>query len=377
MGLDRFRADERHYDLPFPLNSPGIHSFYSARYALLAVANFLYRPGASLLVPSYCCGTELDPFLHVGMRLKFYSVSMDLKASADEIASLIGPDSVGLLVTHYFGFSFDLDPLVQLCRREGVALIEDCAHAFLSANGNSPLGRTGDFSVFSLRKTLPTAFGGILYSKEADLRPILRRRAHCRLGSFLVAAQRTAETYAEAPYRSRNSERLQANLINAVAGASRFCGGVAAHACGKMRGSLMDPDSYQFLPDLYKVSMPVRHLRRLRRLDFDAIVARRRQNFLYLLDRFKDLQGFQLPVLSLPEGTCPLIFPVLTEDRESCSERLSQAGLDHFNWWKKFHQEVPWQRFPAAVSLKRRLLAIPIHQDIEEPFLEAVINALS
>ena len=44
-------------------------------------------------------------------------------------ANQASPAAAAALVTHYFGVPADLSPALDLCRRRGIPLIEDCAHA--------------------------------------------------------------------------------------------------------------------------------------------------------------------------------------------------------------------------------------------------------
>jgi dTDP-4-amino-4,6-dideoxygalactose transaminase len=53
-------------------------------------------------------------------------------------------------------------------------LIEDCAHALFSRDANKDLGKYGDLSIFSLRKTLPVYEGGILLINNEKYRRIFK-----------------------------------------------------------------------------------------------------------------------------------------------------------------------------------------------------------
>ena len=50
----------------------------------------------------------------------------------------------------------------QLAEQHGLPLIEDCALSLLSADGDTPLGTTGDVAIFCLYKTLPVPNGGAM-----------------------------------------------------------------------------------------------------------------------------------------------------------------------------------------------------------------------
>lgn len=67
--------------------------------------------------------------------------------------------------------AFDVEAIAALCRAEGVALIEDCAHAHgASWHGRRP-GTWGDAGIFSLyaTKTITTGEGGVLVSENPEV----------------------------------------------------------------------------------------------------------------------------------------------------------------------------------------------------------------
>jgi perosamine synthetase len=67
--------------------------------------------------------------------------------------------------------AFDAQRIADYCAREGIFLLEDCAHAHgASWDGRRP-GSYGDAGVFSLyaTKTISTGEGGVLVSKRAEL----------------------------------------------------------------------------------------------------------------------------------------------------------------------------------------------------------------
>jgi perosamine synthetase len=67
--------------------------------------------------------------------------------------------------------AFDVEHIVELCRREGIILIEDCAHAHgASWRGRRP-GTWGDAAIwsFAATKTISTGEGGMLVSRHDGL----------------------------------------------------------------------------------------------------------------------------------------------------------------------------------------------------------------
>ena len=112
-------------------------------------------------------------------------------------------------------------------------------------------------------------------------------------------------------------------------------------------------------------------------MDFDEIKSIRRRNFEYLLNHFLKNERGALPFKSLPEGVCPLFFPIIVESsviRENLYRVLKSRGVITHPWWNRFHPTVPWDEFPDAVYLKERLFGLPIHQDLSIKHIGHVIE---
>jgi len=100
----------------------------------------------------------------------------------------------------------------------------------------------------------------------------------------------------------------------------------------------------------------------LRRLDCAAIRARRRENFLRLRDR---LAGrVRLLRDDLPEGVCPLFFPILVRDKEPAVRRLRSSGIVAIPFWNEGDREAASQESEDTRFLRRHVLELPIHQDL-------------
>jgi pyridoxal phosphate-dependent aminotransferase EpsN len=73
-----------------------------------------------------------------------------------------------LVVAHLYGGSADLDPIVALCERYGVPILEDAAEALGARYRDQPVGTLGDLGVYSLNgnKIITATGGGILVSSN-------------------------------------------------------------------------------------------------------------------------------------------------------------------------------------------------------------------
>ncbi|MBC5991604.1 DegT/DnrJ/EryC1/StrS family aminotransferase [Pontibacter cellulosilyticus] len=143
----------------------------SARVAwghLLKAINI--QPPYCVLLPSYIGFTEregsgvFDPISETNTLFKFYPLDEKLAVDFDKFDEMLQSEYVKVaLVIHYFGIcQNDVIKISELCKKNDVLLVEDCAHAFQLGLANQKLGIVGDFSFYSLHKYLATNSGGIL-----------------------------------------------------------------------------------------------------------------------------------------------------------------------------------------------------------------------
>jgi pyridoxal phosphate-dependent aminotransferase EpsN len=75
-----------------------------------------------------------------------------------------------VIVVDLFGQSADMEPLLEICKRYEVPLLEDAAEALGGAYRNRPAGTWGDIGVFSFNgnKIITTTGGGMLVSRNKE-----------------------------------------------------------------------------------------------------------------------------------------------------------------------------------------------------------------
>jgi hypothetical protein len=82
----------------------------------------------------------------------------------------------GVLTTNLYGTPDCMDALSERCRRHGLVLLEDAAHALDSHQGGRRIGQHGAATAYSLHKHLGVV-GGVLTFAEASRRGSLERQA--------------------------------------------------------------------------------------------------------------------------------------------------------------------------------------------------------
>lgn len=83
----------------------------------------------------------------------------------------ITPRTKAILVVHLFGHPVDMDPVLDLSRKYGLSVIEDCAEAHGATYKGRKVGGLGDVGCFSFyaNKIITTGEGGMITTNNAAL----------------------------------------------------------------------------------------------------------------------------------------------------------------------------------------------------------------
>lgn len=148
-------------------------------------------PGDEVLVPSYTFVASANAVLYQGATPVFVDIvgPGDLNASIADIEVKITPRTVAILPVHIAGYAADMDAIMALAERHGLAVIEDACHAIGADYEPGPqsryhgrkLGSIGDAGCFSFfaNKNLVTGEGGMIVTNDDHIAQSARRaRSH-------------------------------------------------------------------------------------------------------------------------------------------------------------------------------------------------------
>jgi perosamine synthetase len=362
-------------DLVAPRSGPGLFLefygkdaslFYFGRGALWQAVGALGLCGSdTVLVPSYHCGVEIEAVALSGVRLAYYDIRADLTVDLAELRSRIEAGTRAVLLIHYFGFPQPVEEVKAICQARGIVLIEDCSQALFSCYRGQPLGTFGDLASFSQRKTLPLPDGGALLVNNPALscgepasRPsggvVLKKTAGMLFRSLFNCDPRN-----ELPYPL---ERLAALFNRRLAQSS---------AVSYSTGMEIDPGRCRLAS-----SGLSRHI--MERTRIEQVISRRRDNYALLSARLPEQSCFKAVRDSLPEGVCPLFFPIRVEGmpRGEFQDRLLARGIGSFIFGDQSHPSLPKGLYPGARALADSILCLPVHQGLGPKDMERIAKSL-
>lgn len=312
----------------------------------------------TVLVPAYHCAAAIEPIVQYGAKVTFYNVKQDCTPDFEDVRSKISPTTTAVFVIHYFGFPQPMRAWRELCRVYNLKLIEDCAHVLIGEVDGKALGTFGDVSIFSLRKFFPIYDGGQLIINNSSCR---YRFTHER-ASLLFSLKVAKNTL------DRLAEDSPGWVARALSGLIHLPSTVVRHvlSIGARPSKTLSVSSYGIDFDPASLNVPMSGLSRyLMRNCYSALmVEKRRTNYQYLQNKLKSVKGLSCHFPTLPESIAPLVFPVIVSDEDDLHLRLRDKGIPATTWGGVIHTQLPLGQFPDAQFLYKRLVCLPIHQDI-------------
>jgi dTDP-4-amino-4,6-dideoxygalactose transaminase len=141
----------------------------SATVAFEQIVREAALDGGQILVPAFFCRNTFERvFERHDLTPVFVDVDEDTyHIDLDEARPHLDAVDAVLLV-HAFGLPAPMDRWAKLADVADFVLIEDCARALGSSYDRKPVGSVGDYAFFSLIKTTPLSFGGILVGSSAS-----------------------------------------------------------------------------------------------------------------------------------------------------------------------------------------------------------------
>ena len=81
------------------------------------------------------------------------------------------PNVKYLVIVHYGGQAVQMDQIVDICKQNGIKILEDAAHAFPTKSNGRMVGTFGDITCFSFyaNKTITTGEGGMLVTEDESI----------------------------------------------------------------------------------------------------------------------------------------------------------------------------------------------------------------
>jgi len=350
----------------------------AGRFAIaLALEGLGLESGDEVLIPAFHCSSMIEPLGVCGAVPIFYRIGVDLTPDLADAAAKLTSAAKVMIVPHYFGFPQPIAEIRTFCDDHGIALIEDCAHAFFGEVDGRPLGSTGDYTIASPRKFFPVHDGGCLISPRR--RPLPTRLQAYPLGAAAKAAFDMVEkgvTYGRLP-ALRPAIRLAHATLSAVRKISRrrLAGAVPEpRDCGYGGADSGAPGDFNADWTHIRMSPASRFL--LRYASRARIVTRRRENYLRLRDGLADLPGCRPLLPELGPKVVPYLFPLWVDDLEARFSDFEDLALPMQRFGQFLDPAVDKTLCPTSTAFSRHLVEFSCNQEINTQELQSMIERI-
>jgi perosamine synthetase len=126
---------------------------------------------AEVVIPTYTFAATGEVVTYLGARPVLADCSPDgYNVAASVIEPLLTPRTKAIVPVHIAGATCDMDPILDLARGRGIAVVEDAAHALPASYKDRTVGTLADMAAFSFyaTKTMTTGEGGMVTTESDD-----------------------------------------------------------------------------------------------------------------------------------------------------------------------------------------------------------------
>lgn len=163
-------------------SSVGLKAVATSSWAGAALATFEYfnvRNSVVLMPSNTFMATPLAA-MQAGAHVQFVDCNRnDLCVSAEDLESKIREFKPKMLVLVHIGghLAFETETIAEICRKQGVILVEDCAHSHGALYKGKRAGEFGHAGLYSFyaTKTLTSGEGGALVTGDSKLETFARK----------------------------------------------------------------------------------------------------------------------------------------------------------------------------------------------------------
>jgi len=166
--------------------------------------------GDEVITQAFNFISTVEAIRDVGANPVLVNCNRDLHIDLEEVERKISSRTRAVAIVHMLGVPGPLSDLVSLCRRRGIALVEDACEAVGARSAERCVGTIGDVGIFSFDhgKMVSTGEGGLVLTNSEDV-AFLARAFHDHGHAYDEGVPRNLDSQVVAGFNFRMSE-LQA-----------------------------------------------------------------------------------------------------------------------------------------------------------------------
>lgn len=171
----------------------------------IAVAALKLGPGDEVILPAFTIISCANAIVRSGATPVLVDADpYTWTMVPEQVAAAVTSRTAAIMVVHIYGLPVDLDPILELAERHGLAVIEDAAELIGGTYKGRPCGSFGTISTFSFypNKHITTGEGGMVLTND----PALAERCRSLRNLCFQPEQRFVHTEIGWNYRMTNMQ---------------------------------------------------------------------------------------------------------------------------------------------------------------------------
>ena len=341
------------------LTGSGTSAFYCC-LSMLSKTSFRKE----VVLPAYTAGSLVVAARAAGLTPVLCDICADdFNLDIAKLPASLGARTLAVAPVHMFGIGVkNISALKDAAR--GIFLVEDCCQAMGAIASGSPVGATGDVSLFSFNrgKNLPLSGGGC-----------------CGSNNDVLAKELEREVNRLKPRSGRDSRAAALRSLIFYAGTRQLLYGLASRLAQRFRETVPPKDiPLETITD-FEASLGAGLIERS-----GEFFSRRRANGMFLLEGLTNTPRIRLPRFSGQDRPAFNRLPVVFEDLGALAKvekELWRQGIESSRMYRKplhhmFDLGYDSKEFPEACFLAEHLLTLPVHPQCSRGQLERIITVI-
>ncbi len=318
--------------------------------------------GDEVIVPSLSFVATGNAVVHAGFKPVFVDIEREtLNIDVNQIEAAITERTRAIMPVHLMGKPADMDAINAIAEHYNLLVVEDAAEAHGSEYKGRKVGTLAQLGAFSLyvAHIITTGEGGIITAQNEEDAEILRSlRSHGRSCKCKVCNLNTASKYCAKRFDTPDGEDIRF-VFERIGYSCKMNELEAAIGLGNME-------------------------------NYEAIVEKRRQNLLYVLERFDRFSPYLKTIREEShEKIGPHAIPIVVQEeasftRAQLTEYLEKNGVETRTLFASMPTQCPGfaylgyreGQFPAAEYMGRHGIHVGVHHDLEQADMEYILHTL-
>jgi perosamine synthetase len=341
-------------------------AFWKGRVGLYALLRALdVGAGDEVILPGYTCVMNVNPIKYVGARPVYVDIEPDTyNINVNLLKEKIINKTKVIIAQHTYGYPCEMDTIMEIAQRSGIAVIEDCCLALGSKYKGRMVGTFGRAGYFSSQWNKPytTGLGGMVITSDlqlADRIKALMINEMCSPSSsevFMLRMQLIIYRLFIYPRTTALAQNLFRHLTKkgAVVGSSSTSEFEPVKADDFFKG-ISKMQARSGIRQLDRIEENIAHRQKMAQL-YDELLAAKG------LKSGKDNRDWIEPVL--------VRYPVRIAEKDKALAQAAKAGIELGSWFESpLHPiETPLAPYdyelgmcPEAEKAAREVVNLPLH----------------